>query len=287
MLKYALEDGHMLEFPQIRVDCFTNPPPSTKEPWILPSTPSSSSSSGSNHQDSLPSCSYRQAPNAQLFLLSHAHSDHLFGLTDSFTGHIICTPDTKAMLLRLEAEMDRQHLVDGVRERGKRKYEGLKAKVVDRGTKTERVIDRIVRLSRERLSKRAPLLMKGVIAGGSNIRCPKGVRSRVRGWEGDQGVNSAPRRKPLSRISHVRLILASEGVKLITMDVRFLIKSADKAVLHTGDIRADRLFLQSLRRNPAVQEFIGPCSDGDRTQDGVLRGGRRILDRIYVDTGAV
>ena len=48
------------------------------------------------------------------------------------------------MLLRLEAEVDRQYLVDGVRERGKRKYEGLKAKVLDKGTKNERVVDRIV-----------------------------------------------------------------------------------------------------------------------------------------------
>ena len=48
------------------------------------------------------------------------------------------------MLLRLEAEMERQYLVDGFRERRKRKYEGLKAKIVDRGMKTERVVDRIV-----------------------------------------------------------------------------------------------------------------------------------------------
>ena len=86
----------------------------------------------------------RPAPHAQIFLLTHVHSDHLLGLTDSFTGHIICTIDTKAMLLRLEAEAERKNLVDGVRERGKRKYGGLKAKIVDQGTKTERVVDRIV-----------------------------------------------------------------------------------------------------------------------------------------------
>ncbi len=49
------------------------------------------------------------------------------------------------MLLKLEAEVDRQYLVEGVRERGRRKYEGLKAKIVDRGSKNERIIDRIVR----------------------------------------------------------------------------------------------------------------------------------------------
>ena len=66
-------------------------------------------------------------------------------------------------------------------------------------------------------------------------------------------------------------------------NLRFLVKSADRAILHTGDIRADGLFLQSLRRNPAVQEFIGPWSAMGQQREGV----RRVLDRIYVDTGAV
>lgn len=66
---------------------------------------------------------------------------------------------------------------------------------------------------------------------------------------------------------------------------RFLIKSADKAVLHTGDIRADRLFLQTLRRNPAVQEFLGHPMGATNAAAG--NNGRKVLDRIYIDTGAV
>ena len=69
-------------------------------------------------------------------------------------------------------------------------------------------------------------------------------------------------------------------MKLIS---RFLIKSNERAVLHTGDIRSDKQFMRSLRRNPAVQEFIAPTS---RSQTG-KSAGRRGLDRIYLDTGAV
>lgn len=48
------------------------------------------------------------------------------------------------MLLKLEAEKEREMIVQGVKERPKRKYEGLKARVEGRGTKDERVVDRIV-----------------------------------------------------------------------------------------------------------------------------------------------
>lgn len=84
------------------------------------------------------------APPAQLYLLTHVHSDHLLGLSDSFTGKIVCSPDTKRMLLRLEAEQSRQHHVEGTKEVIKRKYEGLRARVVGKGTRDERVVDHIV-----------------------------------------------------------------------------------------------------------------------------------------------
>lgn len=124
-------DGHLLEFPQIRVDCFTTPPRSLDPPWLLPDP----------YDPILP---HRPAPPAQLFLLTHVHTDHLIGLDNQFTGRIVCSPDTKRMLLRLEAEKEREHIVQGLRETPRRKYDGLRAKVVDRGTKEERTIDRIV-----------------------------------------------------------------------------------------------------------------------------------------------
>lgn len=48
------------------------------------------------------------------------------------------------MLLRLEAENERSALALGINELPKRKYDRLKARTVDKGTKRERVIDQIV-----------------------------------------------------------------------------------------------------------------------------------------------
>lgn len=80
------------------------------------------------------------APNAQLYLLTHVHTDHLIGLNDNFTGRIVCSPDTKRMLLRLEAEKDRALLHNGIKEIKQRKYEGLCARRGPHGA----VVDYIV-----------------------------------------------------------------------------------------------------------------------------------------------
>lgn len=63
----------------------------------------------------------------------------------------------------------------------------------------------------------------------------------------------------------------------------FLITAKDKAVLHTGDVRADSTFLANLSRNPALSQYIHttPIKESDRFW------GKRTLDRIYLDTSAV
>jgi hypothetical protein len=66
-------------------------------------------------------------------------------------------------------------------------------------------------------------------------------------------------------------------------DARFLVVSPNKAILHTGDVRADQLFIQSIRRNPALAPFVAPLAPGP-VKSG---GGRRVLDRIYLDTSAM
>jgi hypothetical protein len=68
---------------------------------------------------------------------------------------------------------------------------------------------------------------------------------------------------------------------------RFLVTSADKAVLHTGDVRCDSLFMQSLRRNPAIQQFIAPPPGAIMSNKAQGASGSRLLDRIYLDTGAM
>jgi hypothetical protein len=127
-------DGHLLEFPQIRVDCFTSPSP--LRPHLLPSDPTNTDAP------------WVKAPNARLYLLTHVHTDHLTGLSDSFTGHIICSPDSKRMLLRLEAEIERERLDDGTREQRMLKYNGLRKRTVGQG-KLQRVVDTIVRFHQD------------------------------------------------------------------------------------------------------------------------------------------
>ena len=123
-------DGYLLEFPQIRVDCFTSRPRSNANPWMLP--------------DPADPTILTPARPAQLYLLTHVHTDHLTGLTDSFTGRIVCSLDTKRMLLRLESEAERKAVHEQQKGTAKRKYGALGAKVMDKGTKYERVVDNIV-----------------------------------------------------------------------------------------------------------------------------------------------
>lgn len=56
------------------------------------------------------------------------------------------------MLLKLENENRRSEVIQGKKEVVKRKFEGLKAKVLGKGTKEERVVDIIVSLLDDRLS---------------------------------------------------------------------------------------------------------------------------------------
>jgi hypothetical protein len=48
------------------------------------------------------------------------------------------------MLLKLESEKERDLVVCGSKQRPKRKYDGLRARVEGKGTKDERIVDRIV-----------------------------------------------------------------------------------------------------------------------------------------------
>ncbi|CAK9779698.1 unnamed protein product [Cutaneotrichosporon oleaginosum] len=195
-------DGHLLEFPRIRVDCFTPPPPAHRPRWTLPDP----------FDPKLPCI---PAPNAQYYLLTHVHSDHLVGLTNDFTGNIICSPDTKRMLLRLEAEKDREHLRNGVREVKRRKYEGLAA------------------------------------------------RSQI-----------------ISKVVHI-----PEPVTITLLDANHCPGSAiTKAILHTGDVRADLTFRQALRRCPQLQAFFPSAPKHPASDDFPAT---RQLDRIYLDTSAL
>ncbi|WVO23495.1 uncharacterized protein IAS62_004850 [Cryptococcus decagattii] len=157
--------------------------------------------------------------------------------------HIICSPDTKRMLLDLEPERERQWLDKGIRETKVKRFGGLAAK---RGI-DGKIVDRI-----EALPYGQPKVF-------------------TLGYEND---------KP-------------QEVTIVLLDANhcpgstmFLIASAKKAVLHTGDVRADTRFIDSLKRNPILQEFLAPISMY-RKAKSLVGGGRRVLDRIYLDTAAM
>lgn len=67
----------------------------------------------------------------------------MIGLSEDFSGKILCSPDTKRMLLRLEAEAERKNVHFGHREVRRRKYEGLRRRKRVVGGK-EFVVDMIV-----------------------------------------------------------------------------------------------------------------------------------------------
>ncbi|AFR94060.2 hypothetical protein CNAG_07550 [Cryptococcus neoformans var. grubii H99] len=229
----GIYNGHILEFPLIRVDSFVAPPAPHRPQWLIPG-PSSSPSEP---------LELYQPPRAQLFLLSHTHADHVVGLTSDFTGHIICSPDTKRMLLDLEPERERQWLDKGIRETKIKRFGGLAAK---RGI-DGKLVDRI-----EALPYGQPKVF-------------------TLGYE-----NAKPQEITIT-------LLDANHCPGSTM---FLITSDKKTVLHTGDVRADTRFIDSLKRNPILQEFLAPASVYQKAKS-LVGGGRRVLDRIYLDTAAM
>ncbi|WVQ80268.1 hypothetical protein IAT38_002373 [Cryptococcus sp. DSM 104549] len=224
--------GHLLEFPLIRVDCFLPAPVDKDKLWQLPCIPSSSTEP----------ITYRPAPPAQLFLLTHTHADHLMGLSSDFTGKIVCSPETKRMLPTLEPERERGLLESGHRESATKRFGGLAPRRMGGHT-----VDRIVTI---------PI-------GGSQVF--------ELGYDKD------------GKAQRVKItLLDANHCPGSTM---FLITSDTKSVLHTGDIRADALFVQSLRREPALQAYLAPPRS--RRGTGQVGGGRKVLDRIYLDTAAM
>ncbi|ORX34745.1 beta-lactamase-like protein [Kockovaella imperatae] len=213
--------GHLPEFPLIRVDCFTEP---KGGPYLIPSI---------NEDRSLGPLI--QAPRAQVFLLTHVHSDHLTGLKgDNFHGQIICTPDSKRMLLKLQAEKERKYMASGIKEENKLKYSKLAREKRETVDGVQYYVDRI-----------------RSIEYGETI-------DLILGYEDG---------KPL--IVSVTAFDANH----CPGSAMFLITTPERAILHTGDIRADYRFLDALKvqSHPALKPFLT---------------GERTLDRINLDTSA-
>lgn len=79
---------------------------------------------------------------------------------------------------------------------------------------------------------------------------------------------------------------------------RFLLTDPDtgSTILHTGDVRPDRPFLDRLERHPAVMPYLAKIMGMETVQEeqsegvSVATGGMfraRKLERVYLDTSAV
>ena len=66
------------------------------------------------------------------------------------------------------------------------------------------------------------------------------------------------------------------------MDARFLIEGSKGTILHTGDLRAEPVFLSSLMKNPYVSRFIVPSHTSGPLSERITP--TETLDAIFLDT---
>ena len=73
---------------------------------------------------------------------------------------------------------------------------------------------------------------------------------------------------------------------MILMSIRFLVQGSKGAVLHTGDFRAEPIFVDAVLRNPVLQPYI---SSDVLKNANVHRSAARqdVLEAIYLDTASM
>lgn len=111
------------------------------------------------------------------------------------------------MLLRLEAENERELIHNGLKETRRLKYEGLKERRIG-----DRVVDMIVRslLDLNVLERGGALFLwlQGADAtGGDSIWSPNRLRNRLREWGTRNGDHYPSGCEPLSRLSDVSVLM--------------------------------------------------------------------------------
>ncbi|KAH9891831.1 hypothetical protein C8Q73DRAFT_763234 [Cubamyces lactineus] len=190
-----------------------------------------------------------QARNVGLYLLTHTHTDHLNGLAaKSFGQTIVCSHDAKEMLLRHEVYAERALRDMDLRAQNVRTFSHLK-------------------VDPQRLE--------------------------------DGGVDYVGSRD-LLRATHLHLptefrLSDDEAVTITLLDanhcpgaVMFLVEGAKGAVLHTGDLRAEPWFIDSLRHNPFIQKYLDvSAADPPPVRTQTPRPYRPKLEAIYLDTACL
>ncbi|EED83235.1 predicted protein [Postia placenta Mad-698-R] len=191
--------------------------------------------------------SYGSKPPSALHLLTHTHTDHLYGLSArSFSGQVICSRDAKEMLLRHEVYGERALKDQDIRAEKTRTFAHLKVE--------------------PRVMQDGTLLFEG-------------ARDLIRTLP-----LYTPTTIELDDKKRVKLTLFDANH--CPGAVMFLIEGDDGAVLHTGDFRAEPWFLQSLMKNPFLQKYLAPppsCSGARRTHEDVLH----TLEAIHLDTACL
>ncbi|KAL6308244.1 hypothetical protein BKA93DRAFT_868915 [Sparassis latifolia] len=191
-----------------------------------------------------------------LYLLTHTHADHVNGLSArSFSSTIICSRDAKEMLLRHEVYAERTLKDMELRVENVRTFSHLK---VNPRKMDDGSWD--YTFSRD-LLKALPL--------------------------------HTPTLVPLNGKEEVTITLFDANH--CPGAVMYLVEGAKGAVLHTGDFRAEPWFLESLSKNPYIQQYIAaspsslplrPYENGKLNEYGHL-GVVKTLEAIYLDTACL
>ncbi|KAI0357562.1 hypothetical protein OH77DRAFT_1476305 [Trametes cingulata] len=190
-----------------------------------------------------------QKPSVGLYLLTHTHTDHLNGLSArSFGQTVICSHDAKEMLLRHEVYAERALRDMDLRAENVRTFAHLKVE-------------------------------------------PQRMEDGSLDYAGS---------RDLLRTIHLHVptdipLNDGETVTITLLDanhcpgaVMFLVEGVKGAVLHTGDLRAEPWFLESLRHNPFIQRYIDDADTSCRTSRcSSPATSLPKLEAIYLDTACL
>ncbi|KAJ8693504.1 hypothetical protein PTI98_008491 [Pleurotus ostreatus] len=168
-----------------------------------------------------------------LHLLTHTHSDHIVGLSSkSFAQPIVCSPDAKEMLLRHELYKERA-LFDGG---------------VDGNLPRSQAEENAYQYRVERVRTFKHLKVDPVRTATGHVDYT---------WSRDL-LQAIPLNTPTEFT-----LSATETVIITLIDanhcpgaVMCLIEGTRGAVLHTGDVRAEPVFIEALKLNPHLRPYL-------------------------------